>query len=187
MNYAKILAAAILAAVLGSATSAHAELVAKNLLTGLPDGFEVAMQDRQGQLSMMEFIPKGESTENWSAMVTVQVMHGIKDGDGEAFARNLAKLWQGGCEGSSARQLQHGEVNRYAFVLWHYVCPLNVQSGKPETMWLKAISGADALYVVQYAYRAAPSSQLEQPALTYLDKVSACDTRREDRQCPAGM
>jgi hypothetical protein len=54
-------------------------------------------------------------------------------------------------------------------------------------MWMKAISGADAAYVVQYAYRANLTEEREQAALDYLKGVSACDTRVKAHACPAGM
>jgi hypothetical protein len=136
---------------------------------------------------MMEFVPDAESVENWSTMVTVQIFHDVRNGDGDAFAGNLGRLWQGACPDSSADKLEGGEVNGFRFALWSYACPLNGQTNKPETMWLKAISGADALYVVQYAYRASPTAEREQEAVSYLAKASACDTRRDDRPCPAGM
>jgi hypothetical protein len=186
MAYRGAAAVAVIAAVLAGAP-ARAELLAENLLTNLPDGFKVGFQTRQGQMDMMEFVPAGETVEDWSAMVTVQVFHGQANADGDAFARRLAELWEGGCKGSKAERLDGGQVNRYPFVLWHYACPRNPQTGKPESMWLKAISGTDALYLVQYAYRAVPSVELERPALAYLAKASVCDTRKEDRACPPGM
>jgi hypothetical protein len=54
-------------------------------------------------------------------------------------------------------------------------------------MWLKATSGADSLYIVQYAYRRALDKELIGPAMDYLKRVSVCDARRADRACPAGM
>lgn len=170
-----------------AAAPVQAQLSAENLLTNLPEGFEIGFQTRQGTMDMMEFVPRGETVENWSTMVTVQILHDADDADPGAFARNLGQNWQGACQGSSVSKLDAGETNGFAFALWHYACPLNPGTGKPEAMWLKAIAGADALYVVQYAYRAASTKELEQPALAYLAKASACDTRRADRPCPAGM
>ena len=51
-------------------------------------------------------------------------------------------------------KLTEGDVNGFPFVLWSFVCPLNPQTGKPETMYFKGITGSDAFYSVQYAFRA---------------------------------
>ncbi|MEO7224322.1 MAG: hypothetical protein ABIY37_17780 [Devosia sp.] len=175
------------AAILSLAVPARAELVAENLLTGLPDGFKVGFQTREGGMEMMEFIPAEESVENWSSMITIQVFHGMKNADGDAFASDVAQMWQGGCKDSSTERVEAGTVNGYAAALWHYWCPLNTQTGLPEEMWLEAIRGTDALYVVQYAYRAAATPELEQQALAYLAKASVCDTRIPEQDCPEGM
>jgi hypothetical protein len=162
-------------------------LVDENLLTGLPSGFEVAMQGSQGQMHMMEFIPSGESVEDWSVMITVQTFRGIENGDGDALARQMERLWLGTCKGAAVERLGGGQTNGYPFVLWSFACPKSPMSGKPESTWLKAIGGADAMYVVQYAYRQLPSDELAEPALSYLAGASVCDTRRPDRPCPPGM
>jgi hypothetical protein len=54
-------------------------------------------------------------------------------------------------------------------------------------MWLKAISGKDSLYIVQYAYRLPLQNDLAVEAGTYLRTVSVCDTRDPRHACPKGM
>ena len=80
-----------------------------------------------------------------------------------------------------------GSENHYPFSLWLYACPLNPQSGKPETMTMKSIRGADGFYSVQYAHRKTADKSTVTPQATYLRTISVCDTRKADRQCPAGM
>jgi hypothetical protein len=180
--------AALLWAALGLlAGEARAELVAENLLTAIPDGFEIGFQTREGSMDMMEFIPKGESVKEWTSMITVQIFHDLGKQDSDVFARRVAEMWKGGCKDSAAERLGAGTANGYPAAAWHYWCPLNTQTGKPEEMWLEAISGNDALYVVQYAYRADATDKMELQALNYLAAASVCDTRITERACPAGM
>ena len=105
----------------------------------------------------------------------------------DAFAGNLGDAWAGACPGGVGRKLGSGAENGFPVTLWNYSCPLNPETQKPESMWLKVTGGTDALYSVQYAYRQAASDQLAGPALGYLKSVTVCDTRRPDRACPAGM
>ena len=86
-------------------------------------------------------------------MVTIQIFHGLADVPGDLFATNMADGWKAACRGEDApvTKLTEGDVNGFPFVLWTYVCPLNTQTGKPETMYFKGISGSDAFYSVQYA------------------------------------
>jgi hypothetical protein len=159
----------------------------ENLLIGIPQGFESGYNAARGQIETHEFVRTGETEEDWSEMVTVQIFHGAGAYWGDDFALNLADGWAGACPGGSDRKLTEGVVNGFPFVLWVYLCPLNPQTGKPENMYFKGISGSDAFYSVQYAFRSNPTADGETAALAYLIDASACDTRRPDRPCPAGM
>ena len=175
-------------AAFGLAAPAVAQgLEAENLLVGIPEGFELGFQDAQDGQEIHEFIPSGESVGDWSAMVTIQIFHGLADVPGDLFATNMSEGWSAACEGATVTKLTDGDVNGFPFVLWTFLCPLNPQSGKPETMYFKGISGSDAFYSVQYAFRAEHADELDSIALPYLVDASACDTRKPERPCPEGM
>jgi hypothetical protein len=163
-------------------------LDAENLLVGIPEGFELGYQATSPEgAEIHEFVPTGETVEDWSAMVTIQIFRGINDLPGDYLASNMADGWNGACENATATKLTEGDVNGFPFVLWTFLCPLNAQTGKPETMYFKGISGSDAFYSVQYAFRAEYTDELDSIALPYLVGASACDTRKPERPCPAGM
>lgn len=171
-----------------ASTGARAQgLSGENLLTGVPDGFVSGDDAAQDGQEIHEFVPSGETVDEWSRMVTIEIYHGARGADVAGFAGSIAGGWEKACPGAVAGALEDGSVNGYVYVLWRFTCPLNPATGKPETMWMKAISGADSAYVVQYAYRAELSDAREQPALAYLADTSACDTRTPDHSCPAGM
>lgn len=162
-------------------------LEAENLLVGIPDGFELGYQAAEGDQEIHEFIPTGESVEDWSAMVTIQIFRGLPELEGDRFAISMAENWKSVCEDGTAGKLTESEVNGFPFVLWTFVCPLNPQTGKPETMYFKGITGSDAFYSVQYAFRQEHADELDTIALPYLIGASACDTRKPERPCPEGM
>jgi hypothetical protein len=162
-------------------------LTAENLLVGLPEGFVSGYDGAQDGQELHEFVPQGESVDDWSRMVTIEIFHDAHNIDLVAFAQDIARSWQDACPGSSVGGLGQGGINGYPFVVWRYLCPDNPATDKPEIMWMKAISGADAAYVVQYAYRAELTDDREQAALDYLKAVSACDTRVKAYACPSGM
>jgi hypothetical protein len=169
------------------ASSPTAALENENLLTTIPSGFKVGSQDKSTRQAIAEYVPEQESVENWSRMVTVQIFYDLKSADPEAFAGKLAKQWLAACSGGGAHKATSNVENGYKFSLWIYNCPRNPQTGKPENMWMKAVSGADSLYSVQYAYRRDMSDELIAPAMEYLRRVIVCDTRRAERPCPKGM
>ena len=177
----------VLFVTMANASATLAALKDENLLTPLPDGFRIGFHEANARQSIAEYVPKDETVDDWSRMVTVQIFYGVKNFDPDAFAGNLGKKWASACPGGGARKITAGVENGYPFSLWMVDCPLNPQTRKPETMWLKAMSGADALYSVQYAYRRAPDKELIGPAMDYLKRISVCDARRADRPCPEGM
>jgi hypothetical protein len=169
------------------ASSPTAALENENLLTTIPSGFKVGFQNKSASQAIAEYVPEQESVEDWSRMVTVQIFYSLKGADPEAFAGKLAKQWLAACSGGAARKATSNVENGYKFSLWIYNCPRNPQTGKSENMWMKAVSGADSLYSVQYAYRREMSDELIAPAMEYLRRVIVCDTRRAERPCPKGM
>lgn len=176
--------AALVVAVL--ATPSFAALEAENVLTAVPEGFVVGFEEGDDSRHLVEFIPDGETVDDWSAMVTVVTLHDADNAD--AAATNMADAWIEACKDGSAGPLSEDVVNGYPYVIWGYDCPLNAQTGKPETMIMKVIPGRDALYMVQYAVRAPYSDEFGQTAYTYLvDQVSVCDTRIAEQACPEGM
>ena len=179
--------AALLLALALAAVAPAAAIEGENLLAPMPDDFKVGYHDANDSEAMAEYVPDAETVDNWSRMVTVQIFHKLKGADADVFAGNLAKGWRGACPGGDGRKLTSGVENGYAFSLWAFECPLNPETGKPETMWLKATSGADSLYGVQYAYRSAANEARAAAALSYLKAVSVCDKRHIERPCPAGM
>ena len=172
--------AVLAATTLPGAACAQEKLEAENLLVGVPDGFVVGDRaDGKSGLIAAEFIPQGETIEDWTRMVTVQVFRGEKHGP-DKFAQNLKIGWEGAC----VERLGSGAVNGYRYSAWSFGCPLNPKTSKPETMWLKVIRGKDALYSVQYAFRALPTAEFEKAANEYLARVAVCDTRAPKHPCP---
>ena len=61
--------------------SALAQLKNENLLELMPAGFKVGFQTSHDGMNMQEWVPEGETVDNWSEMVTTQIFLGRKDLD----------------------------------------------------------------------------------------------------------
>jgi hypothetical protein len=158
----------------------------ENLLAPIPQGFQLGDQGHSGPGSdIAEYIPKGETVNEWSRMVTVQIFHNLKAFDPDRFAETIRDRGPASCPGEQGVQVKHGQERGYTFTLWLFTCPLNPQTGKPETFYDKLISGADALYSVQYSFRSTLPREAVSSTMAFLDRVSVCDTRLPDRPCPA--
>ncbi len=167
------------------APNAHA-LEGEVLLTGLPEGFKVASTNRQEGITLTEYIPQGDTSENWSEMVTVLVANGLGHIDPNAFAQTIGNGWSAACPNSEVEKIGDGEKTGYATSLWLLRCPLNPQTGRAESLLMIVIQGKDSLYNIQYAFRSELTEAESDKALAYLSKAQVCDTRRADNPCPPG-
>ena len=157
----------------------------EKLITPLPPGFALGWKSPDGHTQ--EFVRAPETVENWTRLITIQIFRGLSNVNPDSFAERIGGKWAESCPGADSRKLGEGNENGFPFAVRVYACPLLAATRKPETMWLKAIAGAEALYVIQYAAREMPSAALMQPAAEFLRPVIACDTTRPDRPCPAGV
>lgn len=162
---------------------AAAQLVNENLLVMLPPGYKVDYRDKKPNSLMNEMVPVGESVNDWTEMVTVQVFYNLK-ATPEQFETTLASGWIGGCLGATAAPVASGPENGYPAGVWLLNCPKNPATGKPEMTWVKIVQGHDSLYVVQKAFKFAPSKDQITQWMKYLHSVAVCDLRLPDRACP---
>ena len=166
------------------ALSAAATLINENLITTMPPGYQVGFQDKNGQRQIVEWVPAGETVDNWSEMVTVQIFHGLKVMP-DAFMRDLEKRWVASCPGAvPAHTIANVVENGYPSLVWLLDCPKNPATGKPEITWFKAVQGNDSFYVVQKAFKFAPSKEQVTQWVGYLKAAHVCDSRLPDRPCP---
>ncbi|HEX2815352.1 MAG TPA: hypothetical protein VHN39_03090 [Phenylobacterium sp.] len=160
----------------------------ENVLLPIPPGFKVGSQSSpRAGVTITEYVPASESVDNWSQMVTQQIFHGRKNDPPDGLPTFMSGGWKTACPGGAAQKLGEETANGYPAAVWAFICLRNPQTGKPESMWIKVISGSDSLYSVQYAIRSDVTADAARSALAYLRGVTVCDTRRVDRSCPKGM
>jgi len=166
------------------ALSAAAELVNENLLAALPPGYKIAFRDQNKNLLITEMVPAGETVNDWTEMVTVQVFRGL-NAPLDQFMNNIESSWIGACKGADGAQpIARAIENGYPTLVWLLSCPLNPGTGRPELTWFKAIQGNDSFYVVQKAFRFMPAKDQIAKWVGYLKAVRVCDSRLKDRACP---
>jgi len=156
----------------------------ENLLAELPEGFKVDYQAEQGNQTITEMVADGESVEDWTTMVTVQVYLGETNTTPEQAQGTLTDSWFNACDKSESSPVTDGAENGYDFILWQLYCPLNPSTQKPELTFLKAIQGKDSFYLVQVAFRYEPSNEDITQWIQYLKQVQVCDSRIPEQACP---
>ena len=156
----------------------------ENLLAGLPEGFKIGYQAEQGNQTITEMVAEGETVEDWTTMVTVQVYLGETTITPEQARDTLTQSWFDACANSEVYPVADGAENGYNFVLWQLYCPLNPATQKMEYTYMKAIQGNDSFYLVQVAFRYEPTEDAITQWIRYLQQVQVCDSRIAERSCP---
>jgi hypothetical protein len=165
---------------------AAAELVNENLLAAVPDGYKIDFHDKNARMLVDEMVPLRETVHDWTEMVTVQIYFGLTDVAPARMKDDIEKRWFDACANAQSHPVASAVENGYPVSAWWLTCPLNGTTGKPEFTWFKAIQGHDSFYVVQKAFKFAPTQGQVDVWLRYLKTVSVCDSRLADRPCPAG-
>ena len=164
--------------------SALAQLKNENLLELMPSGFKVGYQTSHDGMNMQEWVPEGETVENWSEMVTTQIFLGRKNLDTAQFLNAIGQRWLKDCAGSKPDTIHTGNANGYPVSMLLLQCPLNPQTGKPEVTLFRAIKGNDSFYIVQRAVRSVPTKDQLAKMAQFLGSVNVCDTRAPEHPCP---
>ena len=159
----------------------------ENLLVRLPDGYKQGFSDRKDNMVINEFVPDGQTVEDWTEMVTVQIFFGMKGVTPAQFRARIEQLWSKACADASSHSIASAVEKGYATVVWMMNCPRNAQTGKLEITWFKALQGNDSFYVVQKAFKFDPPKEQIVQWTLWLKGVALCDTRLPERACPAGI
>lgn len=162
----------------------ESELVNENLLTVVPVGFKIDYEAEQNNMIISEMVPQGESVNDWTTLVTVQIFLGMTDTTPQQYQETLTQSWFSACPDSGSFPVADGAENGYNFVLWQLFCPLNPSTQKVEYTFLKAIQGNDSFYLVQVAFRYEPSEADITQWMGYLREVQVCDSRIPEQACP---
>ena len=157
---------------------------AEQLLFAQPKDFKVGYNSPT--TSMTEFVPIGQTVADWTEMITVQIFHNLKGAEPARFLQAIGKGYAAGCPGfSSPKGIGTGHSNGYVVSMLVVNCHNNPHTGKPETTLFRIISGKDALYSVQHAWRSVASDKDISDAAHALSKVTVCDTRGSNHPCPS--
>jgi hypothetical protein len=163
---------------------AHAQTPEQITRGPLPD-LELGYEASQGPQSIEEYVPIGETVEDWSRMVTVQHMRNVtaQGLTAPAFIVRMQSLFASSCRGATSSDFRQFDDNGAIAAQMRANCPLNPQTQQPETTFFRAISGPADLHVVQVAFRHVPDEAETAWALEYLETVHLCPSDT-DGPCP---
>jgi len=149
----------------------------------LPD-FVVGFRDAQNGGAIVERIPRRETVEIWTRMVTVQRFANIGPRIRywtDTFGPSLSQA----CPGAVVSRPVYSRAEGHQQVEFRVDCPRNPQTRQPETFLMRAIAGASDLYSAQIAFRHVPSAQETEWARRQLASVTLCTRENASPVCRA--
>lgn len=175
--------AAIYAILAAIPSAVIAEPPAERLASPALPGFVVGHTAANDQQSIKEEIPRGETVEAWSRMVTTQWFAGLTTRATPAdFARNVVAGLAQGCPGAKTSPIISQTVSGRAAVRFQADCPRN-SGGQAETFLLLAVAGRSDLHVKQVAFRGAKSAAALAWARDFLSKTALCTPNDRTAAC----
>jgi hypothetical protein len=170
-------------AALLSASAALAQPADERLAAPALPGFTVGYQAANAAQSIREEVPRGETVERWTRMVTTQRFTGLaaRTTPG-AYARTIADSVPRACPGAAISPVSGLMVSGRPSVRFQVDCPRN-QNGQAETFILLAIAAQSDMHVKQVAFRGAKSAADLGWARNYLDRTVLCRPRDAQAAC----
>lgn len=158
--------------------------------------WKIGTQGKRPGFTMVEYVPKAQTVEDWDRMLTVQIFHNSSIPLPQFMGRMKTTFEaKQPCEQTKLQAAGGKKVNGYETSLHRLICTRNKQNGKGEFTLMLGIQGRDALYLVQRAWRGAaysddagPLSKAELKSwLGFLEKIKVCDPRVPEQACPDGL
>ena len=160
------------------------ELNGENLLFIPPDDYQMGFSDRKNDMFISEWFLDGQTQNDWSEMVTVQVFYNYPTREINNFQDKFIGVIVDTCEDGRGLSITSGEEYGYSFNFFMTICGKNPNTQKPEYTMIKVISGSDALYIIQKAWKYEPSDAQIQDWSKSVSRVFLCDSRNVSAPCP---
>jgi len=147
-------------------------------------GFVVGYDRANDQQSIVERIPAGENVDHWTRMLTSQRFMGRGQDPGpRGLLTNMQGLMKEACPDGGTTAIVDMTVSGRPAARMRADCPLNPQTGLPETYFIVAFAGASDLFAEQVAFRRVPSPADVQYATKMLQQVSLCRAGSKAKSC----
>ena len=164
--------------------SAVARAQEQSFVVPTPAGFKVAFTNASpdGAHRIMEFVPDGQTVQDWRQMITVQHLSRLAHVDPLQFAGSWAQKFKAACPAVTASRLPQAPIDGHEAVRLYLHTP-ECGGRAPESVLAVVVKGRDGLHMVQHAWRPAPPTRQElDAAATGFDRLRLCDARSPS--CP---
>lgn len=166
-----------------STQEAASQTPGEKSIFSLPKEYKVGFQQKTESQQVIEFVPKAETVEQWSKMITVQTFYKSAKMHPTEFEQRMVQNLKKGCPTAESGHVTDGFENGYPFSLWIEKFCADPTTGNSETTYFKAVQGKDALYVFQKAFKTPLTKEKALEATRFLRSAGVCDPRSTEHPC----
>ncbi|MEH6629386.1 MAG: hypothetical protein V7776_01085 [Halopseudomonas aestusnigri] len=160
-------------------------------MASIPDGWQALPRATKAQQTSAEWLPQGQTVENWTDMITVQVFPGWAEGDVSVFLDELADIYKQNCEVSGATPPLKDKVNGFLTGFRLINCTRDLTRNSGEVSLFRALIGKNAAYLIQRVFRvpefeigAKPvTDEIMVKAYGSISSVGACQLNSKQYTC----
>lgn len=172
------------AAIMAAPAPAPAQFAGEHMVGPADPGFRLGFAESRA-LDMQEYVPRGETVQDWTRMVTIQRLPYRPGITPTALLRRWLAGLARACGVVVPPEPVAASFPGHEAADARFDCPRNPNTGKPETVLTRIVVGDRAVHWVQAATRRAPDTD----DLAWAGKVIAgttlCPAGSPDRRCVA--
>ncbi len=150
----------------------------------IPQNFVLSYKTLSGNMELKEYVPKGETSDNWTEMITIQTYLGMVQTSPKKYASLIKGMGKRVCPGIKSTVGESTIQNGYKVYNWKQVCQLNPNTNRVEATLIKAIAGYENFYTIQKAWAYYPNEKETLTWQHFLNSTLVCDTGVPGRACP---
>jgi len=174
------------------ALPALAQSAPEHLIVPPPQGWVALPLNKQGNLTVVQMLPGGATPQDYQESIIIQRQDGEKKAPKD-FVLGVVEGSKAHCESIVTSPVEERPVNGYKAAEIRFACSKSSRTGKSGLMMVKAISGKDALHVVQRVWLGAPvppnqAVPVPDAIIEAWDAFDAfvvlCDSRDAKHSCP---
>ncbi|WP_157083179.1 hypothetical protein [Novosphingobium lentum] len=146
--------------------------------------FQIGFTEGNERGSITEEIPRGESVEHWTRMITTQRFTGLaRHATAMEYLAVVARDLPGSCPRAQMTVAEALTVSGRPAARLRADCPQNPQSRQPETFFILAVQGPDDMHVKQVAFARVPDADDVRWAGNVLGGISYCAPLSQAPEC----
>ena len=170
---------------------AHAVNSGENFIVTMIKGFKLGNHQNTNKVLLNEYIPEGETVQNWTKMITVLIFLGRKDIEVKNYLGLMTQGFASACQKMATGKPALENIRGYEAGTIILACTREKKTGKGSLTLVRVYKGNDSFYVIQRAWRGAPFQSTEllvskdeiNSWVAHFNRIYVCDTRSAKHAC----